>query len=371
MFGGEGNDWMAGQTGSDAMHGGAGDDLMYGDDKAGLMTEADSGQDLMWGDAGQDRMFGGAKDDVIDGGADNDKLYGEAGNDLLLGGAGDDELSGNEDNDMLDGGTGNDRLLGGAGNDTLIGGQGQDQLEGGAGDDTYVVQLGDDAGTTTTISDTEGVNTLQINAGTLSDMKLSGKGTAWTLHYSQNDTVQLNGNFQINWAGQTYKIESFAKAMTDAGGDGGSSGSGIPGSGTNKGATTRRARARKAEQRRQRTAALPTRVRSAFTQKVMGFVCEILSVHQVLPAEVSGQLRFLGLMPPPAGSLPPCPARSTWQIASASCATFELASTDVAWISHASHPHVFFRRHQDREHALISSSPQSPGSTPSDNSPAA
>ena len=138
-----------------------------------------------------------------------------------------------------------------------------------------------------------------------------------------------------------------------------------------KGATTRRARARKAEQRRQRTAALPNRVRSAFTQKVMGFVCEILSVHQVLPAEVSGQLRFLGLMPPPAGSLPPCPARSTWQITRASCATFELASTDVAWISHASHPHVFFRRHQDREHALISSSPQSPGSTPSDNSPAA
>ena len=62
-----------------------------------------------------------------------------------------------------------------------------------------------------------------------------------------------------------------------------------------QGATTRRARARKAEQRRQRTAALPNRVRSAFTQKVMGFVCEILSVHQVLPAEVSGQLRFLGL----------------------------------------------------------------------------
>jgi hypothetical protein len=39
-----------------------------------------------------------------------------------------------------------------------------------------------------------------------------------------------------------------------------------------------------------RAAVLPNRVRSAFTQKVMGFVCEILSVHQVLPAEVSGQL---------------------------------------------------------------------------------
>jgi hypothetical protein len=51
---------------------------------------------------------------------------------------------------------------------------------------------------------------------------------------------------------------------------------------------------RKAEQRRQRAAALLNRVRSAFTQKVMGLVCEILSVHQVLPAEVSGQLQFLG-----------------------------------------------------------------------------
>ena len=43
-----------------------------------------------------------------------------------------------------------------------------------------------------------------------------------------------------------------------------------------------------------RATALLNRVSSAFTQKVMGLVCEILSVHQVLPAEISGQLRFLG-----------------------------------------------------------------------------
>jgi hypothetical protein len=46
-----------------------------------------------------------------------------------------------------------------------------------------------------------------------------------------------------------------------------------------QGATTRRARARKAEQRRQRAAALLNRARSAFTQKVVGFVCEILSMQ--------------------------------------------------------------------------------------------
>ena len=32
---------------------------------------------------------------------------------------------------------------------------------------------------------------------------------------------------------------------------------------------------------------------TSIIQKMMGFVCEILSVHKVLPAEVSAQLRFL------------------------------------------------------------------------------
>ena len=60
-----------------------------------------------------------------------------------------------------------------------------------------------------------------------------------------------------------------------------------------QGATPPRARARKAEQRRQEGAtALRHQVRSAFTYKVMGLVCEILSIHKVLPKEVSAQLRF-------------------------------------------------------------------------------
>jgi hypothetical protein len=53
-------------------------------------------------------------------------------------------------------------------------------------------------------------------------------------------------------------------------------------------------RSGKAEQRRQGATAQRHRVRSAFTYKVMGLVWEILSIHKVLPAEVSGQLRFLG-----------------------------------------------------------------------------
>jgi hypothetical protein len=62
-------------------------------------------------------------------------------------------------------------------------------------------------------------------------------------------------------------------------------------------------RSGKARQRRQGATALSHRVRSAFIHKVMGLVCEILSIHQVLPAEVSGQLsgqlQFLGLWPRP------------------------------------------------------------------------
>ena len=57
----------------------------------------------------------------------------------------------------------------------------------------------------------------------------------------------------------------------------------------------RRARARKEEQRRQHPEARLNRVRSAFTQEVMGFVYRNLGVHRGLPAEESGQLPDLGL----------------------------------------------------------------------------
>ena len=57
-----------------------------------------------------------------------------------------------------------------------------------------------------------------------------------------------------------------------------------------QGATTRQAHAREAEQRRQRATALRHRVRSPFARKMMGLVCDTLSIHQVLPAEPSAEL---------------------------------------------------------------------------------
>jgi len=61
-----------------------------------------------------------------------------------------------------------------------------------------------------------------------------------------------------------------------------------------QGATTLLAHAREEEQRRQRAAARPNRVRSVLTRTVMADVSGNLNVHAVLPAENSGQLRFLG-----------------------------------------------------------------------------
>ena len=232
LFGGEGADWMAGQTGNDALFGGAGDDIMYGDDLG--MADTDAGQDLMYGDAGNDKMYGGAKDDTLDGGQGNDKLYGEAGNDFVLGGAGDDELSGNEGNDTLDGGAGADRLLGGdgddqlwggdgddildggAGADRLHGGLGKDQLQGGAGDDAYLFDAGDDAGVVSTATDSDGNNTVELSGGALKDMQLTGSDSAWLLRYTKDDSVQLSGTFNVQWGGRKYTLAELAKAIADA-----------------------------------------------------------------------------------------------------------------------------------------------------------
>ena len=59
-------------------------------------------------------------------------------------------------------------------------------------------------------------------------------------------------------------------------------------------ATTLRARARKEEQRRQRAAAWPDRACSAVTHELMDIVGGNVCIHAVIPAESSGQLRFLG-----------------------------------------------------------------------------
>jgi hypothetical protein len=55
------------------------------------------------------------------GGAGDDKLAGGPGNDIIVGGEGDDLLWGGDGNDLLIGGTGTDKLMGGKGDDVLVG----------------------------------------------------------------------------------------------------------------------------------------------------------------------------------------------------------------------------------------------------------
>ena len=67
-------------------------------------------------------MFGGDGDDVIAGGAGDDRLIGDGGDDILVGGVGDDRLLGSGGDDVLSGGQASDVLIGGVGGDVLSGG---------------------------------------------------------------------------------------------------------------------------------------------------------------------------------------------------------------------------------------------------------
>jgi large repetitive protein len=160
IAGGSGNDLLKGNAGNDAIDGGAGDDTLIGD----------AGNDILNGGTGSNTLIGGEEDDlyeietsknlvveaanagidtiqsVVDyslgvnlenltltgkaivgtGNVLDNTLTGNALNNTLDGGEGNDVLTGNNGNDILIGGIGNDRLVGSAGRDTLTGGQGKD-----------------------------------------------------------------------------------------------------------------------------------------------------------------------------------------------------------------------------------------------------
>lgn len=143
IYGGDGNDYIAGTSGADLIFGDTGNDRLLGG----------GGNDEIHGGSGRDSISGGSGNDFLDGGEDNDlingevgddTLYGEDGNDRLNGGGGLDQLFGGSGTDVLDGGAGSDLLSGGSGsdalysrdgNDVLIGGWGIDALNGGTGSD--------------------------------------------------------------------------------------------------------------------------------------------------------------------------------------------------------------------------------------------
>jgi Ca2+-binding RTX toxin-like protein len=101
LFGGNGDNVIAGL---------GGDDLLYGG----------KGHDIILGGAGDDLIFGGKGNDLLSGGAGNDFIYADGGKDDLYGGTGDDWLMGSGDNDTLHGGAGRDTLFGNGGRNTYV-----------------------------------------------------------------------------------------------------------------------------------------------------------------------------------------------------------------------------------------------------------
>lgn len=235
LYGGKGDDRITGNGGSDVLDGGEGSDFLYGgagDDtyifKKGYGTDTIGdgegvntieiygyGQSQMkasrtnWNDMTIE--FEGSEDKLViegfftseanrsfyltfNGGgrvhatAWNSPLrtvYGTDGSDYILamddkgvtlvGQDGNDNLNGGTGADRLYGGTGEDQLHGNGGNDVLDGGEGNDFLSGGAGNDTYIFNIGYG---TDTISDREGINTIQFGSGLRAD-KLTAYRTNW------------------------------------------------------------------------------------------------------------------------------------------------------------------------------------------------
>jgi Ca2+-binding RTX toxin-like protein len=200
ISGGNGNDWLRGDT--------------YGEPPEGLtifgdIIYGDSGIDYIWGAGGDDIISGGSDGDIIQSNDGLDEISGDEGNDILAGGnhndtimggdgddfitgdgyfdydpiefyldhtgtsinysydesgymtswsiqgspifniynedseAGDDVLSGGAGRDWLEGGGGDDYLYGESDRDTLVGGEGHDYLSGGEGNDLLIGDNGD------------------------------------------------------------------------------------------------------------------------------------------------------------------------------------------------------------------------------------
>lgn len=169
MFGGPGNDLLAGgplpsrlfgEAGHDTLVGGTGRDVLVGGQgidtvdyssrtsalRITLDGKANDGEAPRDGYAGE---FDNIAADVenVRGGAGDDLIVGSNGRNTLIGGAGNDTLSGLGGDDVLAGGEGDDLLLGGDGDDILLGidGSAGDTLDGGDGFDSASLDLVGDA----------------------------------------------------------------------------------------------------------------------------------------------------------------------------------------------------------------------------------
>ncbi|MFT5431315.1 MAG: Ca2+-binding RTX toxin-like protein [Myxococcota bacterium] len=183
VYGGPGNDVLAGGTAVDTLNGGDGSDTLSGaEDSAG-----DTADDILNGEGDNDTFDCGNVSnggDVMNGGAGIDHAdysnrqfgvtvtMGAGANDGELA-EGDDvvsdveKITGSANADTLTGSSGDDIIFGGDGNDMIVGGDGDDNLNGGGGNDTFTV--GADPDGADTIAGDEGTDTVTYAARDLTE----------------------------------------------------------------------------------------------------------------------------------------------------------------------------------------------------------
>jgi Ca2+-binding RTX toxin-like protein len=169
LAGGAGADTLYGQLGSDTLQGGGGADDLHGEDP-GTLGGAPGNNHLLGG-PGDDALTGGDGADVLEGEGGRDELKGGAGADSLLGGSGDDRLTGGDGDDALSGGDGADEVGRPAGLDPLVPvpERGSDALDGGPGDDALDPGAGpDSAGDADRVAGGPGLDTVSYGRRSVS-----------------------------------------------------------------------------------------------------------------------------------------------------------------------------------------------------------
>ncbi|MBX2866785.1 hypothetical protein KTR10_02440 [Candidatus Kaiserbacteria bacterium] len=135
LRGGNEDDLILGHGGSDLLVGKGGNDVLAGDgiedtDSDGVIVGSERLRDdnpaAIWGGTGDDWIAGTEGDDTLGGGSGADVIRDHGGDDLVFGGAGDDTII------VV---SGDNVVFGGVGNDTIEIFEGENDVYSGAGDD--------------------------------------------------------------------------------------------------------------------------------------------------------------------------------------------------------------------------------------------
>ncbi len=245
LFGGLGNDSLAGSAGLDTLMGGMGNDTISGGSGADNV-DGGQGNDVISGDAGDDILEGGDGIDTMMGGLGNDTYVVDTLSDVITENAGEGtdtvqssityslaslsnvenvvltgisniDATDNGLDNVLTGNSGNNNLIAGVGNDTLNGGAGIDTMMGGVGDDTYIVDGTSDVFTENT---GEGSDTVQI--GYNNDTGITVNLAAGTGIFTNIESITLNntGLFNLTGDGSNNALTGNASANILNGGSG-------------------------------------------------------------------------------------------------------------------------------------------------------